>query len=308
MGADERAALASTPEVVARGVGVRPLYVVESPTGQGLSAAKWRLQTFGPVREEYPQSILSYRTAGSASVTRTYGARAMRKRPKIGSITFSLGDGRATWMVDGPAEVIQVYMRRELLASFAEQHLSGASLPRIDDFFAIEEPWLDGYFRMLASELESFEGLRRPMDSVLLGETEHLLVRHLVRWHSNAPASDLREIEALLKVNPLRPALVRRVEEYIRVNLAAEISLGALAGLCCMSVDHFLRSFRAAAGMTPYHYVLEERLREAGAMLRTTAAPIAVIAAECGFRSPSHFSVKFRARFGVSPSRFRRAL
>jgi AraC family transcriptional regulator len=307
MGADERAILVSTPEVMARAVGMQPLYVVESPGGAGLSAAKWRFEAFRGMREEYPESVLGYRAAGSAIVTRTYGAKAIRKRPKIGSVTFSRGDGRATLAIDGPVESFHVYVRRELVARFAQEHLSGAALPGIDDFFAIEDPWLDGYFRMLVSELEGFDGLQRPVDSLLLDQTEHLLVRHLLRWHSNAAANDLHAIDALARVNPLRPALVRRVEEHVHANLAAEITLRSLAGLCCLSVDHFLRSFRAAAGTTPYHYVLEQRLRRASAMLNTTAAPIATIAADCGFRNPSHFSVKFRARFGVSPSQFRKA-
>jgi len=306
MGADERAALVSTPEVMARAVGVRPVYVVESPTGQGLSAAKWRFETFRAMREEYPRSVLAYRTAGSACVTKVYGAKAIRKRPKIGSVTFSLGDGRATSALDGPAEALHVYVRRDLFESFAEQHLSGGSLPRIDDFFAIEDPWLDGYFRMLASELEGFEGLQRPVDSLLLGQTEHLIVRHLVRWHSNAATRDRHAIDAQAKVNPLRPALMQRVEGHVRMNLAGEISLRSLAGLCCMSVDHFLRSFRAASGLTPYQYVLEQRLRKASAMVKIGNAPIAAIASQCGFGNPSHFSVKFHARFGVSPSRYRR--
>jgi len=308
MGAGEQDALASAAESIARAVGVRPLYLVEAPTGHGLSAAKWRFQSFRAVREEYPQSVLAYRIAGSTWTTKSTGGASIRKRPKIGSVTFAPGDGRAKWTLDGPAEVLHVYLRRELLESFVEQHLNGAALPRIDDFFAIEDPWLDGYFRMLVSELEGFDGLQRPIDSLLLGQTEHLLVQHLVRWHSDAATRDLHAIEAQAKVNPLRPALMRRVEEHVRMNLAAEISLRSLAGLCCMSVDHFLRSFRAAAGTTPYHYVLEQRLRRGSAMLRTTAAPIAAIAAECGFRNPSHFSVKFHAQFGVSPSQFRRAL
>jgi len=99
---------------------------------------------------------------------------------------------------------------------------------------------------------------------------------------------------------------MRRVEEYIQANLGAEISLASLARLSCMSVDHFLRSFRAACGLTPYQHVLEQRLRKAAAMLRTASTPIAEIAIQCGFRNPSHFSVKFHARFGVSPSQFRR--
>jgi AraC family transcriptional regulator len=305
MGADERAALVSMPEAVARAVGVRPVYVVDSLTGQGLAAAKWRFQTFHAVREEYPASVLAYRTAGSGYVTKTYGSRTIRKRPKIGSVTFCLGDGRSTTTLDGPAEALHVYVRRELVASFAEQYLGK---PCIDDFFAIEDPWLDGYFRMLASELEGDDSLRPPVDSLFLDQTEHLVVQHLVRWHSTAGARQRHTIAAQARVNPLRLALLRRVEEHVRTNLAAEISLRSLASLCCMSVDHFLRSFRAAAGVTPYHYVLDQRLRRAAAMLRTMPTPIATVAAECGFGNASHFSVKFRARFGVSPSQFRRAI
>jgi len=307
MGADEREALVSTPEAVARAVGVRPLYLVESPTNEGLAAAKWRFQSFDSVREPYPQSILACRTAGSACAIKRCGGKAVRKRPKIGSVTFSPGDGRATWTLDGTVEAIHVYLRRNHIASFAEQHLSGVRLPEIDDFFALEDPWLAGYFRMLTSELESYAGLRRPAESLLLDQTEHLLLRHLVRWHSDAGPREARGLGLQTKVNPLRPALVRRVEEYVDANLARDISLAALAGLSCMSVDHFLRSFRAARGTTPYRYVLEQRLGRASTMLQATPAPVAAIAAKCGFRNPSHFSVKFHAQFGVSPSQFRRA-
>ena len=307
MGADDgREALVSTPEAMARAVGVRPLYLVESATTEGLAAAKWRFQSFGPVREEYPQSYLACRTAGSPCVTKIYGGKAVRKRPKIGSVTFSSGDGRATCSLDGPAEAVHVYLRRDHIASFAAQHMGGGRPPQIDDFFALEDPWLEGYFRMLTSEFESYDGLQRPAESLLLDQTEHLLLRHLVRWHSDAGPREARGLDLQTKVNPLRPVLVRRVEEYVDANLARDLSLAELARLSCMSVDHFLRSFRAARGTTPYRYVLEQRLGRASTMLRTTPAPVAAIAARCGFRNPSHFSVKFHAQFGVSPSQFRR--
>src|SRR4249920_383313 len=111
MGAEERATLVSTPEAMARAVGVQPLYVVE--TAEGLSAAKWRFQAFRALREEYPQSCLACRTAGSACVTKTYGGKAVRKRPKIGAVTFSSGDGRAVCSLDGPAEAVHIYLRRD---------------------------------------------------------------------------------------------------------------------------------------------------------------------------------------------------
>ena len=80
-----------------------------------------------------------------------------------------------------------------------------------------------------------------------------------------------RELDLQTKVTPLRPGLVRRVEEYVEENLERDIGLSELAHLCYMSVDHFLRSYRAARGITPYRYVLEQRLRRASTMLRTTS-------------------------------------
>jgi AraC family transcriptional regulator len=54
--------------------------------------------------------------------------------------------------------------------------------------------------------------------------------------------------------------------------------------------------------------VLEQRLDKAALLLKTNAAPVSAIAPACGFQNPSHFSVRFRAHFGISPSEFRRGL
>ena len=89
-------------------------------------------------------------------------------------------------------------------------------------------------------------------------------------------------------------------------NLERDIGLPELARLCCMSVDHFLRSYRAARGITPYRHVLEQRLRRASSMLRMTSEPVAAIAVRCGFRSPSHFSTRFHAALASVRSHFRR--
>jgi len=39
--------------------------------------------------------------------------------------------------------------------------------------------------------------------------------------------------------------------------------------------------------------------------LQTTELPINQIALDCGYQSPSRFSVRFRKRFGISPSAIR---
>jgi AraC family transcriptional regulator len=305
MGAEADARVA-TPEVLARAIGVRPLYLVESPRVSGLAIAKWRFQGFRCLEERYPESILAYRTGGAGCTTKTAAGRTVRKRPRIGALTFLPGDGGARWALDGLAEVIHLYLPPRHLERFADANLGSPRATRINDFFAIQDPWLDGYFRMLASEFEGQDGEQPERDSLLLDETAHFVSRHLLRWHSDAGAGARRKLDLQTKVNPLRAALVRRVEEYVDHNLERDMELPELARLCSMSVDHFLRSYRAARGITPYRYVLEQRLSRASTLLRTTSEPVAAIAVKCGFHSPSHFATRFHAAFGVSPTRFRR--
>jgi AraC family transcriptional regulator len=306
MGANESAAQTSTPEAIARAVGKRPLFMMESPTSTGLAAAKWLFLGNTPFGGVYPASILAFRAAGSASVTRICAGRTTRKRPRIGSVTFVAGDSEARWILDDTVEAVHLYLPRTRVESFVAQHVDGTPGLRIDDFFGIEDAWLQGYFHMLLSELDSSDSLHQPADTLLLDQTEHLVLRHLVRWHSNAAPHEVRGLDLQSKHNPLRPALLRRIEDYVYANLTRDIALADLAGLCAMSVDHFLRSFRAATGITPYRYVLEQRLRRARVLLKTTDTPIASIATTCGFRNGSNFSVKFHARFNASPSEYRR--
>lgn len=302
----ETVAEASTPEAIARAVGEPPLFLIQSPTGDGLAAAKWRFEANRSFGETFPANILAYRAAGSACATRICGGRAVRKRPRIGSVTFVARDSGARWVFDDVVEAVHLYLPHARLESFARQHLDGAPTAKIDDFFGIEDPWLRGYFQMLLSELDSSDTRRQPADTLLLEQTEHLVLRHLVRWHSNATVHDVSRLDARAKVNALRPVLLHRIQDYVQANLTRDISLADLARPCNMSVDHFLRSFRAATGVTPYRYLLEQRLRRAAVLLKSSATPIAAIATTCGFGGASNFSVKFHARFGASPTEFRR--
>jgi AraC family transcriptional regulator len=306
MGAIEREPVVSTAELIARAVGMRPVRSFEAVTHDGLSAARWRFEKLPPISGPLPLGMLSYRAAGSAWATKMVDGRVTRKRPKVGSVSFAPSDGRATWSVEGAFEAVHVYLHPAAIRRVAEEQLDMATTPEIDDFFAIEDPWLAGYFQMVMSELEVLHPLDRKADPLLVDQSEHLLVRHLLRWHRRGAAGDAAARSHETRANPLRPVLMRRAEDYIQANLAGEISLASLSRLSCMSVDHFLRSFRAACGLTPYQYVLEHRLRRAADLLKTGNTPIAAIALQCGFGNPSHFSVKFHAHFGVSPSRYRR--
>jgi AraC family transcriptional regulator len=268
----------------------------------GLFAAGWQIPRHSVASVWAPHHVLGYRLGGMATVTRKCGGVALHRVPTIGSVTFSPGDQPAEWASDSLIEAIHVYIAADALAGFAGQGPDGlATPPRIRAFFAVRDAWLSAYFRLLATECALCD------DAKFLDETEHLLLRHLVRGYSDASRGPLPLLHERMRVSPLRASVTRRIEDYIEANLERQISLHALAELARMSVDHFVRAFREATGETPHRFVLDQRLGHAAAVLKAGRASIAEVARGCGFRSAAHFSVRFQARFGVTPSEYRRS-
>ena len=272
-----------------------------------LSVAKWQLDSACITSGNFERGILTIRTSGGATVTRRAEGDTVRKRPAIGEVSYAAADTHARWTVEGSSEAMHVYIPTTRVQRFACDELETASPPRIRDFFAIVDPWLQGYFQILTSELEIFSRAERPADPLFFAQTEHLLLRHLLSWHADAAARPPAASAGTLRSNPLPSRMMRRVHAYVDAHLADEICLQDLADLACMSAGHFLRGFRVACGTTPYHYVLEQRLQRARSLLRSTPQPVSHIAVECGFKTLSHLSAKFHGRFGVSPTQFRAA-
>lgn len=66
------------------------------------------------------------------------------------------------------------------------------------------------------------------------------------------------------------------------------------------------RQFRTRHRMSPVAYLQRLRTREGLRLLRETAAPVAEVALQCGFRDPAYFARVIRRATGESPSRVRR--
>lgn len=94
----------------------------------------------------------------------------------------------------------------------------------------------------------------------------------------------------------------------IEARYAEPLTLGALADTARMSPYHFLRMFRAVAGVTPHQYLMRTRLRHAAVALSTGDRPITEIAFAHGFGDLSNFVTAFGKLFGASPGAYRRAI
>jgi AraC family transcriptional regulator len=119
------------------------------------------------------------------------------------------------------------------------------------------------------------------------------------------------DVGALHDTPPPRPSSrdERRIIDALRMIEAhcdEPLSVQALAGAARMSPYHFLRVFRAVAGVTPHQYVVRTRLRRAAVALALTDAPIAEIAFAHGFGDLSTFVTTFGRVFGRPPRAYRR--
>lgn len=94
-----------------------------------------------------------------------------------------------------------------------------------------------------------------------------------------------------------------RLNELIRSDLAADLSLTQLADEVGLSAHYFARVFKATFGTTPHKFVQRQRLEAAMVALQQQAPrqSIADIALCHGFSSQAHMTDLMRRHFGVTP-------
>ncbi len=98
------------------------------------------------------------------------------------------------------------------------------------------------------------------------------------------------------------------VIEYIDRHLGEELHLATLAGVAHFSEFHFHRLFRALMGEALGDYVRRRRLESAAVRLRAQErVAVLSIALGVGFGSGEAFTRAFRARFGCSPTQWRKS-
>jgi AraC-like DNA-binding protein len=103
-----------------------------------------------------------------------------------------------------------------------------------------------------------------------------------------------------------RARLTEEAKDLLVARLAEPLSLGDLAAELHVSPFHLTRVFRECTGRTLTAYLHDLRLRAAVDRLdQDPRAPLARVAADLGYCTPSHFTDRFRAAFGVPPSQLR---
>jgi AraC family transcriptional regulator len=279
-------------------------YAIADANGHPI-AAKWRRPAAKSKIRKLGQNVLMYQISGSTSVSMFIKGKCHGTGARHGSVTFRPHDLELESVRNGVCEMLHLYLDQDLINLYVQHNLEGTITANIDPVFAIMDPWLQGYFAMLVSEFEIFGGIDGQAHSLLLAQSQQLLVRHLVHWHSNVMRRSQRTVDNLGSPHPLSPRLLRLAIEYIEANIASEISLGDLAALTGLSTSHFIRCFRAATQRTPYGYLVEQRLLRVSEALQRGDLSLTEIALSAGFRNLSTLTNTFKRHYGVTPSAYR---
>ena len=106
----------------------------------------------------------------------------------------------------------------------------------------------------------------------------------------------------------LPPYKLKQAIDYINDNLDQQIKLTDIAELVDISQYYFCRLFSESIGISPYKYVIQQRVAKAKDLIKNSNFTLADISYECGFSSQSQMTQHFRKCVGVTPKVYRNKL
>ena len=157
------------------------------------------------------------------------------------------------------------------------------------------------------------------LSAFLLSEASHLLV-YLIKMLA-IKNSDITYAEELCgsllrslllemlsckdKSGPKNP-IVNEAMAYIRNNFSEALTNERIAESVKYHPYYIGALFREHLGKTPHEYVDEIRLRHAEQLLLLSDGSIYEISSQCGYKTPEHFTRRFKLRYGMTPTAWRK--
>jgi transcriptional regulator GlxA family with amidase domain len=138
-------------------------------------------------------------------------------------------------------------------------------------------------------------------------EQGHALAAQVGDWfiHPQSRAADQPQRASLRERYGVANDRVLKVLARMEATVEEPESRTALARLAGVSLRQLERLFATHVGESLNDCYRRIRLDQAAQLLRKTGLSVTSVALACGFRSSSHFSRAFKARYEVSPVRDR---
>ena len=98
---------------------------------------------------------------------------------------------------------------------------------------------------------------------------------------------------------------LKQATDYIDTHLNENIKVFDLANIVNISQYYFCHLFKQSTGISPYQYIIQQRIAKAKKLLKQRKLSLVEVALECGFTSQSQMTQHFRRCVGLTPNVYR---
>lgn len=99
--------------------------------------------------------------------------------------------------------------------------------------------------------------------------------------------------------------LFAAIENALSESVYTKSTLDEIAARLFISKSNLIRVFKKNTGITPYQYLLDEKIRIAKALLSTTTMKVKTISDKLSFSDEHYFSHLFKEKTGLSPLQYK---
>ena len=234
---------------------------------------------------------IAIQEAESPRMIRKLGRRSESGFRSCGQISISPADVEQRWSWDRAMRLTLLFVRPHRLETLTDGRPFTLHMP-----LAVHDPVLTNAVHGLIETAGAGHPLARALtDAAGTYLAAHLLTRYDATNETTARPARIADWQ------------LKRVLDFMKARMGEPTNLTDMAAEIGMSAHYFCRAFRMTMGVSPYQFMLTQRIELAKTRLLSGEQDLSSLAVELGFSSHSHFSSTFRRVAGCTPSGYRLA-